>query len=69
MRYGALITKDKELIFKSNWANATSQFENADQLFKGKMFDIRGYRIPMTEKKIKETVKWGRGLLGLPPSS
>ena len=52
-------------IGKSNWANATSQFDNADQLFKGKMFDIRGYRIPMTEKKIKETVKWGRELLGL----
>uniref|UniRef100_A0A6C0IIP4 Uncharacterized protein n=1 Tax=viral metagenome TaxID=1070528 RepID=A0A6C0IIP4_9ZZZZ len=29
------------------------------------MFDFRGYRIPMTDKKIKDTVTWGKLLLGL----
>ena len=52
-------------IGKSNWSNATSQFDNADELFKGKLFDFRGYRTAMTEKKIKDTVAWGKDLLGL----
>ena len=52
-------------IGKSNWANVTSPFDNADELFKGKMFDFRGYRIAMNEKKIKDTYKWGKKLLGL----
>jgi hypothetical protein len=29
------------------------------------MFDFRGYRTPMTDKKIGDTVKWGKTLLGL----
>lgn len=52
-------------IGKSNWQNMTSPYDNADELFKGKMFDIRGYRIAMDDKKIKDTYKWGRKLLGL----
>ena len=52
-------------IGKSNWTNATSPYQNADELFKGKMFDIRGYRTRMDEKKIKNTYKWGANLLGL----
>lgn len=52
-------------IGKSNWANATSQFDNADQLFKGKLFDFRGYRTSMTEKKIKDTIQWGSAMLNL----
>jgi hypothetical protein len=52
-------------IGKSNWSNQTSPYENADELFKGKLFDIRGYRIPMNKKKVKDTYKWGKGLLGL----
>jgi hypothetical protein len=43
-----------------------SSLENADELFKGRLFDLRGYRLPMNEKKIRDTVKWGRNLLGLP---
>ena len=43
----------------------TSPYENADKLFKGKMFDFRGYRIAMDEKKVKDTYKWGKNLLGL----
>jgi len=52
-------------IGKSNWSNVTSPYENADQLFKGRMFDVRGYRILMDEKKVKDTYKWGKKLLGL----
>jgi hypothetical protein len=54
----------KNYIGKSNWANATSPYDNADELFKGKLFDFRGYRIRMDEKKIKDTYEWGRKLLG-----
>ena len=52
-------------IGKSNWSNMTSPYQNADELFKGKMFDIRGYRIAMNEKKVNDTYKWGKKLLGL----
>ena len=50
---------------KSNWANVTSQYENKDELFKGRMFDVRGYKQSVTDKVIKETVGWGKGKLGL----
>jgi len=56
-------------IGKSNWSNVTSPFENADELFKGKMFDIRGYETLMTEDKIKDTVAWGKEMLGLSDSA
>jgi hypothetical protein len=52
-------------IGKSNWSNVTSPYENADKLFKGRLFDFRGYRIAMDEKKVKDTYKWGKKLLGL----
>lgn len=50
---------------KSNWMNVTSPYDNADELFKGRLFDFRGYRIAMNEKKIKDTYNWGKKLLGL----
>jgi hypothetical protein len=50
-------------IGKSNWADVTSQDENADELFKGKLFDFRGYRTIMTENRVKETYDWGKNLL------
>jgi len=50
---------------KSNWTNVTSPYQNADELFKGKLFDFRGYQIRMNDKKIKDTYEWGRTLLGL----
>jgi hypothetical protein len=50
---------------KSNWAAVTSQYENNDQLFKGRMFDFRVYKMPMTAAKIEETYEWGRSKLGL----
>lgn len=55
----------KNYIGKSNWISTTSQDQNADELFKGKMFDVRAYRSPMTERKINDTYEWGRKLLGL----
>ena len=51
-------------IGKSNWSNATSPYNNADELFMGKMFDVRAYRTSMTKAKIKDTIKWGRVLIG-----
>jgi len=52
-------------IGKSNWMNVTSPYENSDELFKGKMFDFRGYRTAMTEDKITDTYKWGAKFLGI----
>jgi hypothetical protein len=52
-------------IGKSNWQNMTSPYDNADELFRGRLFDLRGYRIAMNEKKIEDTYKWGKKLLGL----
>lgn len=53
---------------KSNWTAVTSQYENNDQLFQGKMFDFRVYKTPIAAKKIKEIVAWGRQKLGVPAS-
>lgn len=58
-------TTSHNYVGRSNWANATSPYENADELFKGKLFDLRGYRTMMTPQKIKDTYAWGRELLGL----
>jgi hypothetical protein len=53
-------------IGKSNWASDTDNDENADQLFKGSLFDFRIYSKSMSETKIKNTIAWGKELLGLP---
>ena len=53
-------------IGKSNWANATSQYENRDELFKGKLFDLRAYKTPLAERVIQESVSWGKQKLNLP---
>lgn len=50
---------------RSNWSNVTSQYENKDELFKGRMFDIRGYKQSLTKKVITESVAWGKQKLGL----
>jgi hypothetical protein len=47
-------------IGKSNWSSATSQYENKDELFKGKLFDLRGYKTPLSEKVIQESLEWGK---------
>jgi len=55
----------KNYIGKSNWADATSQMDNKDELFKGKLFDFRGYKTAMSAAKVEKTVAWGREALGL----
>jgi hypothetical protein len=50
---------------KSNWANQESPYELRDELFSGAMFDFRMYDAPMSETKIKRTLQWGMGKLGL----
>ena len=50
---------------RSNWANATSQYENRDELFKGRMFDLRGYKMPVPDSLIKESYNWGKGKLDI----
>jgi hypothetical protein len=52
-------------IGKSNWANVTSPYQNADELFKGRIFDFRGYQTMMNDKKVKDTYQWGQTKLGL----
>lgn len=52
-------------IGKSNWANDTSQFENKDQLFHGRLFDLRGYKTQLSEGLIKDSIGWGKKKLGL----
>lgn len=54
----------KNYIGKSNWMDASSQMDNKDELFKGSLFDFRGYRTAMSHKKIEKTVEWGKQLLG-----
>lgn len=53
----------KNYIGKSNWSNVTSQYGNRDELFKGSVFDIRGYRTQLSESVIKESYAWGKKLL------
>ena len=47
-------------IGKSNWQDVTSPYQNADELFKGKLYDFRGYRTPMAASKIASAYKSGR---------
>jgi len=58
----------KNYIGKSNWADDTSQASNADELFKGQLFDFRGYKTPMRPSKLKDTYQWGLQKLGLQDS-
>ena len=52
-------------IGKSNWQSQTSPYANADELFKGKLFDFRAYRTTVKEKKVKAMYEWGLTKLGL----
>ena len=52
-------------IGKSNWSNVTSNESNPDEFFKGKLFDFRGYKVPMTKSTLKATYDWGQTYLGL----
>jgi len=50
---------------KSNWFSASSQFENKPDMFKGSLFDVRGYNQSVTEEKLKKTIRWGKLRLGI----
>jgi hypothetical protein len=52
-------------IGKSNWMDRTSGMANRDELFKGKLFDFRGYRSEMNQKRVKNTHIWGKKMLGI----
>jgi len=52
-------------IGRSNWEGVRSQYQDADERFRGAMFDFRIYRTPMSVAKIRRTVDWGRERLGL----
>jgi hypothetical protein len=58
------ITKNNYL-GKNNWINGSSKFENKPELFKGGLFDVRGYNQPMNEEKLKKTIAWGKKRLGI----
>jgi hypothetical protein len=58
-------TTEKNYLGKSNWSNVTSQYGNRDELFKGSIFDFRGYRVPLAPSLIKESYLWGKNLLGI----
>ena len=58
-------TTSNNYIGKSNWTNETSQYENKNELFKGSLFDVRGYKVPLSEKVIKDSIVWGKDKLGL----
>jgi hypothetical protein len=52
-------------IGKSNWANETSPYSNKDELFNGRIFDLRGYKSQLSENLIKDSIGWGKAKLGL----
>jgi hypothetical protein len=58
-------TLKSNYIGKSNWSNVTSNESNPDEFFKGKLFDFRGYKVPMTATTLKATYDWGQTYLGL----
>jgi len=53
----------KNYIGKSNWEGVSSQYLDADERFRGALFDFRLYRTPMSAAKIKRTVEWGKSRL------
>jgi hypothetical protein len=55
----------KNYIGKSNWSDVTSQYGNRDELFKGSVFDIRGYGVAVGVGVVKESYLWGKKMLGL----
>jgi hypothetical protein len=56
---------EKNYIGRSNWSNVTSQYANKDELFKGALFDFRGYIQQLDESVIQNSYKWGVDMLGL----
>jgi hypothetical protein len=57
-------------IGKSNWSSS-GQYENRDELFKGRIFDLRAYKKSLSEGMIQDSFEWGKEQLvigeSLPP--
>jgi len=53
----SLLTKN--YIGRSNWEDVSSQYLDADERFRGSLFDFRMYRKPMSAAKIKRSYEWG----------
>ena len=49
---------------KSNWSSS-GQYENRDELFKGRIFDLRAYKKSLSEGMIQDSFDWGKELLNL----
>jgi hypothetical protein len=49
-------------IGKSNWS-APTQYENRDELFKGRIFDFRAYNISLDESVIEDSFNWSKDRL------
>jgi hypothetical protein len=48
-------------IGKSNWEDVgSSQYDDRDEKFRGALFDMRFYRLPMSKGKIDKTILWGK---------
>lgn len=45
---------------RSNWEEATAEFADSDERFRGALFDLRLYAVPLSEARIARTVAWGR---------
>ena len=50
----------KNYIGKSNWVDASSQYENRAEMFKGSLFDLRGYSQAINKDKLKKIIAWGK---------
>jgi hypothetical protein len=50
---------------KSNWSDASSTYENRPELFKGSLFDVRGYNQAVNGGKLMKTFFWGKKRLGI----
>jgi hypothetical protein len=57
-------------IGKSNWSSS-GQYENRDEMFKGRLFDLRAYKKSLSEGMIQDSFDWGKEQLvigeSLPP--
>ena len=56
---------NKNYIGRSNWEGVTSQYQDADERFRGSLFDFRLYRAPLSESKVARSFQWGAEKLGL----
>ena len=57
---------ESNYIGRSNWESDTSQYQDADERFRGALFDFRLYRQPMSVAKIRRSLEWGAPRLGVP---